>query len=65
MLYNTDMLIENDYRLLAQILDLAARRGLFGAQEMIIIGQLHQKLLAQLPKTDTPVGDMPEASNKD
>jgi len=51
-------LTQQDYQILAQALDVAARRGAFGAAEMAAVGQLHVKVIqilnqfaAEAPKT--------------
>jgi len=38
-------LILQDYQIIAQALDVAARRGAFGAGEMAAVGTLHQKVI--------------------
>jgi hypothetical protein len=50
-------LTTHDYQIMAQALDLAARRGAFGAAEMTNIGALHQRLV-QVIQQDLP---QPEA----
>jgi hypothetical protein len=42
------MLNLNDLKILAQLIDVASRRGLFGAAEMTAIGQLHEKLIQEI-----------------
>ena len=42
------MLNSNDMKILAQLIDVASRRGLFGAAEMTAIGQIHQKLMQEI-----------------
>ncbi len=37
-----------DYVQLANIIDIASRRGAFGANEMLVIGTLHKKLVEHL-----------------
>lgn len=50
-------LTTQDHQIMAQALDVAARRGAFGAAEMANIGALHQKLV-QVLQQDLP---QPEA----
>lgn len=38
-------LTQSDYQILAQALDVAARRGAFGAGDMAAVGQLHLKVI--------------------
>jgi len=57
------MLNLNDLKILAQLIDVASRRGLFGAAEMTAIGQLHQKLIQEIqtqePKQTTATAEQP------
>ena len=46
-------LTTQDYQIMVQALDLAARRGAYGAAEMANIGALHQKLV-QVIQQDLP-----------
>ena len=46
-------LTTQDHQLMAHALDVAARRGAFGAAEMANIGALHQKLV-QVLQQDLP-----------
>jgi hypothetical protein len=45
-----------ELQIMAQVLDVAARRGAFGAAEMAAIGQLHNKvtLMIQQEQPETP-----------
>ena len=47
------MLNLNDKKILAQLIDVASRRGLFGAAEMTAIGQIHQKLMQEIETQQT------------
>jgi hypothetical protein len=42
------MLDTKDYQLMAAIIDIASRKGLFAAAELTTIGQLHQKLVTEI-----------------
>jgi hypothetical protein len=47
---------QQELQIMAQALDVAARRGAFGAAEMAAIGQLHNKvtLMIQQEQPETP-----------
>jgi hypothetical protein len=47
------MLDTKDYQLMAAIIDIASRRGLFAAAELTTIGQLHQKLVTEIQSANT------------
>ena len=64
-LYNDRMLNLNDLKILAQLIDVASRRGLFGAAEMTAIGQLHEKLIQEIQQQEPkPVKDTAEQPTK-
>ena len=54
---------QQEAQLMAQALDVAARRGAYGAAEMSAIGQLHQRLTQMLkPQEPAPA---PEPTQED
>jgi len=52
LLYNNRMLNLNDLKILAQLIDVSSRKGLFGAAEMTTIGQLHEKLIQEIQQQE-------------
>ena len=53
-------LTQQDYQILAQALDIAARRGAFGAAEMAAVGQLHVKVIQILNQFTPNTPTIPE-----
>lgn len=53
-------LTQQDYQILAQALDIAARRGAFGAAEMAAVGQLHVKVIQILNQFTPNTPNIPE-----
>ena len=45
-----------ELKLIAQIIDVASQKGLFRAQELMIIGALHKKTVEQIQAAE-PVGE--------
>ena len=54
-------LILQDYQIIAQALDVAARRGAFGAAEMAAIGQLHNKVVQMIQQEQPEPPKAPES----
>lgn len=54
---------DQEAHVMAQALDVAARRGAFGAAEMAAIGQLHQRLSQMLQAQPQPTA--PEPTQED
>tara|TARA_Y100001973_G_C5151074_1_gene308163 strand:+ start:215 stop:424 length:210 start_codon:yes stop_codon:yes gene_type:complete len=54
-------LILQDYQIIAQALDVAARRGAFGAAEMAAVGTLHQKVIQIIQQEQPKTPESPES----
>lgn len=54
-------LILQDYQIIAQALDVAARRGAFGAGEMAAVGTLHQKVIQIIQQEQPEQSKTPES----
>ena len=54
-------LILQDYQIIAQALDVAARRGAFGAGEMAAVGTLHQKVIQIIQQEQPEQPKAPES----
>ena len=54
-------LILQDYQIIAQALDVAARRGAFGAGEMAAVGTLHQKVIQIIQQEQSEQSKTPES----
>jgi len=54
-------LVLQDYQIIAQALDVAARRGAFGAAEMAAVGTLHQKVIQIIQQEQPEPPKAPES----
>lgn len=54
-------LVLQDYQIIAQALDVAARRGAFGAAEMAAVGTLHQKVIQIIQQEQPKAPETPES----
>jgi hypothetical protein len=50
-----------ELQIMAQALDVAARRGAFGAAEMAAIGQLHNKVVQMIQQEQPKAPETPES----
>jgi hypothetical protein len=53
----------NDVILMSNIINVASRRGAFEANEFTIVGKLHEKLVALIPKEEPIAESSAESTN--